>query len=153
MLTRKKLHPYASAIEPVLEQNWKTFPLPSCLHACLGTCSFSILVWGNMSLTPSNIGRGLCLRGRGPQLWWPRDRQVSSWVCGSSIFRESNHAVSVRDADGRKPGCMVCLTSWYTRKELALRTAVLYCGSLISGAFSGLIAAGITSGLDGLVLR
>lgn len=44
---------------------------------------------------------------------------------------------------------MSCLTAWYTRKELAFRTALLYCGSLISGAFSGLIAAGITAGMDG----
>ena len=29
------------------------------------------------------------------------------------------------------------------------RTALLYSGSLLSGAFSGLIAAGITNGLDG----
>ncbi|TKA77802.1 hypothetical protein B0A49_00930 [Cryomyces minteri] len=48
------------------------------------------------------------------------------------------------------PGCLFFLSSWYTRKELALRTATLYSGSLISGAFSGLIAAGITSGLDGV---
>ncbi|PVH98164.1 MFS general substrate transporter [Periconia macrospinosa] len=47
------------------------------------------------------------------------------------------------------PGCMSCLTAWYTRKELAFRTALLYCGSLLSGAFSGLIAAGITADLDG----
>lgn len=30
-----------------------------------------------------------------------------------------------------------------------MRTAILYSGSLISGAFSGLIAAGVSSGLDG----
>ncbi|KAH7125233.1 putative MFS transporter [Dendryphion nanum] len=47
------------------------------------------------------------------------------------------------------PGCMSCLTAWNTRKELAFRTALLYCGSLVSGAFSGLIAAGITHDLDG----
>ncbi|KEZ41713.1 hypothetical protein SAPIO_CDS6896 [Scedosporium apiospermum] len=47
------------------------------------------------------------------------------------------------------PGCLVCLTVWYTCKELAFRTALLYCGSLVSGAFSGLIAAAITSNLDG----
>ncbi|KZF24045.1 MFS general substrate transporter [Xylona heveae TC161] len=47
------------------------------------------------------------------------------------------------------PGCLFYLSSWYTRKELALRTAILYSGSLISGAFSGLIAAGITNGMDG----
>ncbi|CAG8306236.1 unnamed protein product [Penicillium salamii] len=48
------------------------------------------------------------------------------------------------------PGCMVTLSAWYTRKELALRTAILYCGSLLSGAFSGLIAAGITDNMDGV---
>lgn len=47
------------------------------------------------------------------------------------------------------PGCLFFLSSWYTRKELAFRTAMLYSGSLISGAFSGLIAAGITSNMDG----
>ncbi|KAI9774745.1 MAG: hypothetical protein M1835_005984 [Candelina submexicana] len=47
------------------------------------------------------------------------------------------------------PGCLFYLSSWYTRKELGLRTAILFSGSLISGAFSGLIAAGITGGMDG----
>ncbi|MCJ1469870.1 hypothetical protein MMC07_008514 [Pseudocyphellaria aurata] len=47
------------------------------------------------------------------------------------------------------PGCLFYLSAWYTRKELGFRTAVLYSGSLISGAFSGLISAGINSGLNG----
>jgi MFS family permease len=47
------------------------------------------------------------------------------------------------------PGCLYYLSCWYTRKELGFRTALLYSGSLISGAFSGLIAAGITGNLDG----
>ncbi|KAJ5361139.1 MFS general substrate transporter [Penicillium brevicompactum] len=47
------------------------------------------------------------------------------------------------------PGCLYLLSAWYTRKELVKRTALLYSGSLISGAFSGLIAAGITNGLSG----
>lgn len=46
------------------------------------------------------------------------------------------------------PGCLYFLSCWYTRKELAFRSAILYSGSLISGAFAGLIAAGITSGMD-----
>ena len=46
------------------------------------------------------------------------------------------------------PGCLYYLSTWYTRKELGFRTALLYSGSLISGAFSGLIAAGITGNLD-----
>ncbi|KAF9887420.1 hypothetical protein FE257_010275 [Aspergillus nanangensis] len=47
------------------------------------------------------------------------------------------------------PGCLYFLSAWYTRKELGFRTAALYSGSLISGAFSGLIAAGITNGMEG----
>lgn len=47
-----------------------------------------------------------------------------------------------------QPGCLYFLSAWYTRKELGFRTAALYSGSLISGAFSGLIAAGITENMD-----
>ena len=47
------------------------------------------------------------------------------------------------------PGCLYFLSAWYTRKELGFRTALLYSGSLISGAFSGLVAAGITGNMDG----
>ncbi|KAL5455860.1 hypothetical protein PMIN06_004237 [Paraphaeosphaeria minitans] len=46
------------------------------------------------------------------------------------------------------PGCLFYLSSWYTRKELGFRTAVLYSGSLISGAFGGLVTAGITSNMN-----
>lgn len=50
--------------------------------------------------------------------------------------------------DSPQPGCLYFLSAWYTRKELGFRTAALYSGSLISGAFSGLIAAGITENMD-----
>ncbi|KFH45921.1 putative transporter -like protein [Hapsidospora chrysogenum ATCC 11550] len=49
-----------------------------------------------------------------------------------------------------KPGCLFYLSCWYTRQELGVRTTYLYSGSLISGAFSGLISAGITGNMDGL---
>lgn len=48
------------------------------------------------------------------------------------------------------PGCLFYLSAWYTRKELGFRTAVLYSGSLVSGAFGGLVTAGITGNMDGL---
>ncbi|KAG7043118.1 hypothetical protein JMJ77_0002829 [Colletotrichum scovillei] len=47
------------------------------------------------------------------------------------------------------PGCIATLSSWYVRKELGVRTGLFYSGSMLSGAFSGLIAAGITNGMDG----
>lgn len=40
-------------------------------------------------------------------------------------------------------------TSRYTKGELNLRMSIFYSGSLISGAFGNLIAAGILSGLAG----
>ncbi|KAH0426078.1 TNA1 is necessary for nicotinic acid import into the cell [Colletotrichum camelliae] len=48
------------------------------------------------------------------------------------------------------PGCLATLSAWYPRKELGVRTGLFYSGSMLSGAFSGLIAAGITNGMDGL---
>lgn len=47
------------------------------------------------------------------------------------------------------PGALFLLSSWYTPKELATRTAVLYAGSLLSGGFGGLVGAGVQYGLDG----
>ncbi|EFQ27443.1 uncharacterized protein GLRG_01938 [Colletotrichum graminicola M1.001] len=47
------------------------------------------------------------------------------------------------------PGCVATLSSWYIRKELGVRVGLFYTGSMLSGAFSGLIAAAITKGMDG----
>ena len=46
-------------------------------------------------------------------------------------------------------GVLFYLSKWYTKKELNLRMSIFYSGSLVSGAFGSLIAAGILSGLDG----
>lgn len=42
------------------------------------------------------------------------------------------------------------MSAWYVREELGIRTGLFYSGSMLSGAFSGLIAAGITDGMDGV---
>lgn len=46
-------------------------------------------------------------------------------------------------------GVLFYLSKWYTKNELALRMSIFYSGSLLSGAFGNLIAAGILSGLSG----
>ncbi|KAK5056223.1 hypothetical protein LTR84_012776 [Exophiala bonariae] len=46
-------------------------------------------------------------------------------------------------------GVLFYLSKWYTKKELNLRMSIFYSGSLISGAFGNLIAAGILKGLAG----
>ncbi|KAL5521337.1 hypothetical protein ACEPAG_9261 [Sanghuangporus baumii] len=47
------------------------------------------------------------------------------------------------------PGAIYLLSRWYTKKELAFRSAILYGGLLISNAFGSLLAAGILSGMEG----
>ncbi|KAF2093326.1 MFS transporter [Rhizodiscina lignyota] len=46
------------------------------------------------------------------------------------------------------PGALFLLSSWYTREELATRTAVLFSGNLLSGAFGGLVGASVQFGLN-----
>ncbi|KAJ7367001.1 major facilitator superfamily domain-containing protein [Mycena albidolilacea] len=47
------------------------------------------------------------------------------------------------------PGAIYLLSRWYTKKELAFRSAVLYSGLLLSNAFAALMAAGILGRMDG----
>lgn len=49
------------------------------------------------------------------------------------------------------PGALMILSKWYTRRELTVRNAILFCGNLISNAFSSLIAAGILSNMQGVL--
>jgi MFS family permease len=49
------------------------------------------------------------------------------------------------------PGALLILSKWYTRKELTTRNAILFCGNLISNAFSSLIAAGVLSNMQGVL--
>jgi MFS family permease len=47
------------------------------------------------------------------------------------------------------PGALLILSKWYTRKELTLRNAILFCGNLISNAFSSLVGAAVLSNMEG----
>lgn len=51
------------------------------------------------------------------------------------------------------PGALFLLSKWYKRNELGLRTAILYCGNIISNAFGALIASGILDGMQGKLGR
>ncbi|KZV99152.1 MFS general substrate transporter [Exidia glandulosa HHB12029] len=48
------------------------------------------------------------------------------------------------------PGAIYLLSRWYTRKELAFRSAILYTGLLVSNAFGSFLAAGILALSEGL---
>lgn len=47
------------------------------------------------------------------------------------------------------PGALLILSKWYTRRELTTRNAILFCGNLISNAFSALVGAGVLSNMQG----
>ncbi|GAM34208.1 hypothetical protein TCE0_015r01636 [Talaromyces pinophilus] len=47
------------------------------------------------------------------------------------------------------PGAIFLISSWYTKKEMAMRCAWLYAGNFLSNAFGSLIALGVTETLAG----
>lgn len=49
------------------------------------------------------------------------------------------------------PGALLILSKWYTRRELTKRNAILFCGNLISNAFSSLVGAGVLSNMNGVL--
>ncbi|KAL4949638.1 major facilitator superfamily domain-containing protein [Aspergillus filifer] len=50
---------------------------------------------------------------------------------------------------GFAPGVLLVISSWYKKSEQSKRFAVYISAAILSGAFGGLIAGGIVSGLDG----
>ncbi|KAL0930368.1 putative vitamin H transporter [Colletotrichum truncatum] len=50
---------------------------------------------------------------------------------------------------GFAPGVLFLMSTWYTKLEQARRFAVYWSAAVASGAFGGLLAGAITSGLDG----
>ncbi|KAM0426631.1 hypothetical protein ACHAPT_007947 [Fusarium lateritium] len=47
------------------------------------------------------------------------------------------------------PGALFLFSSWYTKKELAVRISVLYAAGQMAGAFGGLLGSAIMGGMDG----
>ena len=82
--------------------------------------------------------------------------RASYWVSIQSVlvksigFSETDHRISGFVEAAFYPGALATLSAWYVRNELGTRTGLFYSGSMLSGAFAGLIAAGITSGMDGV---
>ncbi|BEI82251.1 hypothetical protein CcaverHIS002_0301190 [Cutaneotrichosporon cavernicola] len=119
------------------------------LEADLGLCCLPA-TFSARSL-PTSSFHAFALRSTSPlfvALWGA----VSTCTAASQNF---THLVVIRFFLGITespyfPGALFLLSSWYTKRELAFRTSVLYTASLLSGAFGGLIAAGVQSGMDGV---
>lgn len=83
------------------------------------------------------------------ELQRPRRGAVLPWVHGSIGSDVLIEKTITDKSTPYFPGALFLLSSWYTRKELATRTAVLYTGSLLSSGFGGLVGAGVEYGLHG----
>lgn len=90
-----------------------------------------------------------------PRLYIPCAVAVWGVVSGlSATCSTYGHILAVRVFLGVTeaaffPGALLLLSSWYTKRELATRTALLYSGSIISNAFSSLLATAILT-MDGV---
>ncbi|KAJ5809196.1 uncharacterized protein N7503_001414 [Penicillium pulvis] len=74
----------------------------------------------------------------------------------SGLAKNFSHMVAIRFLLGFVeaaflPGALLILSKWYTRRELTTRNAILFCGNLISNAFSSLVAAGVLSNMQGVL--
>ncbi|KAF0319185.1 vitamin H transporter [Colletotrichum asianum] len=71
-----------------------------------------------------------------------------------SVVKEYHHLIVLRVfvgimESGFAPGILLIISSWYRRGEQSRRSAVFMSAAILSGAFGGLLAGAITSGLEG----
>jgi MFS family permease len=75
-------------------------------------------------------------------------------TCLMALIKDFHHLVVLRVfvgiiEAGFAPGVLLIFSSWYKRKEQSRRFAVFMSAAILSGAFGGLLAGAITSGLEG----
>lgn len=75
-------------------------------------------------------------------------------TCLMAVIKSYEHLVVLRVLigcveAGFAPGILLLLSSWYKRTEQSKRFGVYISAAILSGAFGGLIAAGIVDNLEG----
>lgn len=76
-------------------------------------------------------------------------------TCVMAVIKDFSHLVALRVIlgcveAGFAPGVILLLSSWYKQAEQSKRFGVFISAAVLSGAFGGLIAAGIVDGLEGV---
>ncbi|GKZ24642.1 hypothetical protein AbraIFM66951_011912 [Aspergillus brasiliensis] len=76
-------------------------------------------------------------------------------TCVMAVIKDFSHLVVLRVIigcieSGFAPGVLLVLSSWYKQTEQSKRFGVFISAAVLSGAFGGLIAAGIVDGLEGV---
>ncbi|KAF6803372.1 putative vitamin H transporter [Colletotrichum sojae] len=100
---------------------------------------------------PSNM---ILVRTR-PSLYLPFIMAI--WgvlTCIMAVVQHYHHLIILRVfvgimESGFAPGILLIISSWYRRAEQSRRFAVFMSAAILSGAFGGLLAGAITSGLEG----
>lgn len=100
---------------------------------------------------PSNM---VLVRTR-PSIYLPVIMTIwGALTCCMAAVQDYSHLVILRVfvgvfESGFAPGILLIISSWYQREEQSKRFAVYISAAILSGAFGGLLAGSITSGLDG----
>lgn len=106
----------------------------------------------------SELPSNLVLQKVGAPLWltgqmgvWGTIALVQAWVTNKNSFFATRFILGVFEG-GFVPGCQYMLALFYSREELAVRTAVFYFGNYFAAATGSLMAAGILqlAGRNGL---
>ncbi|KDN67543.1 putative major facilitator superfamily transporter [Colletotrichum sublineola] len=116
---------------------------------------FNYLDRNNLAYMAAQLPSNMLLTRTRPSIYIPSC--VLAWSCVSAATaaaKSFSSLVALRVVLGLVeapffPGIFYVLSCWYTQKEIAFRTAILYSGMLVATAFSGLIAAGVFAHLDG----
>ncbi|KAJ5082307.1 major facilitator superfamily domain-containing protein [Penicillium argentinense] len=101
---------------------------------------------------PSNLALG---RSR-PSIFLPSIMVLwGALTCVMAVINSFTHLVVLRVIlgcveAGFAPGVLLLLSSWYKQTEQSKRFGVFISAAVLSGAFGGLIAAGIVDGLEGV---
>ncbi|ETI24543.1 hypothetical protein G647_03912 [Cladophialophora carrionii CBS 160.54] len=104
-----------------------------------------------LAQVPSNL---YLAKGR-PSIYLPTAMVLWGSVCTSTAFVRTPGALyAARSLLGLleapfSVGCLFLISSWYTRTELGLRSAILLSAPMMANAFTGVIAFGIHDSVDG----
>ncbi|XHG05692.1 hypothetical protein AWENTII_008907 [Aspergillus wentii] len=101
---------------------------------------------------PSN----LVLSRTKPSIFLPSIMVIwGALTCVMGVIKDFKHLVVLRTIigcveAGFAPGVLLVISSWYKRTEQSKRFGIYISAAVLSGAFGGLIAAGIVNGLEGV---
>ncbi|PKX92270.1 MFS general substrate transporter [Aspergillus novofumigatus IBT 16806] len=129
-----------------------TFESDLDLH---GTQYNTIVSMASVGYIPMMIPSNMLLTRAKPSLYLPSFAVLWSVVATATAASQTfSQAAAMRFLLGLfeapfTPGALWLLSRWYTKREMALRYAIMYLGYILSGSFAGLIAAGVFSRFEG----